>query len=213
MLLQTNSYVVPKDRRSEHARLVRRFRQVLARLGCDQFEVYEQAGSNWGAGETSGRFVQIMRFRDRRHQQEVQQAERSDRSAQGLIQEFCDLINFPYQQQQGLFAVGYYTSVLPVAPGRPTGEAPPPPPPQAQPSEQQAAPAQPTSLSGLASPEAPHAPEAASDSGLSALEGLPVENLPDEAAPANGELGEARGDVSSAHADERPAGRPQPFRG
>lgn len=210
MLLQTNSYVVPKDRRSEHARLVRRFRQVLARLGCDQFEVYEQSGSNWGPGESSGRFVQIMRFRDRRHQQEVQQAERSDRAAQGLIQEFCDLINFPYQQQQGLFAVGYYTSVLPVAPGRSTGEAAQP---HAQPSEQQAAPTQPTSLSGLASAEAPPAPEAASDSGLSALEDLPVENLPDEAAPANGELGDAGGDTSTAHADERPAGRPQPFRG
>src|SRR5690348_10596617 len=29
MLLQTNSYVVPKEKRSEHARLLRRFKQVL----------------------------------------------------------------------------------------------------------------------------------------------------------------------------------------
>jgi len=119
MLLQTNSYVVPKDRRAEHARLLRRFRQTLARLGCDQFEVYEQAGQNWGTGDTSGRFVQIMKFRDRRHQLAVQAAERSDPQAQQLIAEFCELINFPYQQENGLFAVGFYNSVLPIGPARP----------------------------------------------------------------------------------------------
>ena len=67
MLLQTNSYIVPKEKRVEHARLLRRFRQALARVGCDHFEVYEQVGSNW-TGETTGRFVQIMRFRDKQHQ-------------------------------------------------------------------------------------------------------------------------------------------------
>lgn len=112
MLMQTNSYIVPKDRRPEHARLLRRFRQTLQRLGCDHFEVYEQVGQNWSAGETTSRFVQIMRFRDRKHQQAVQAAERSDPSAQQLIAEFCELINFPYQQQQGLFAVGFYTSFM-----------------------------------------------------------------------------------------------------
>ena len=122
MLLQTNSYFVPKDRRMEHARLLRRFRQALARIGCDHFEVYEQVGSNWSVGESTGRFVQIMRFRDRKHQQAVQAAERSDPGAQSLIKEFCDLINFPYQQQQGLFAIGFYTSVLPVAPLRVAGD-------------------------------------------------------------------------------------------
>lgn len=115
MLLQTNSYIVPKEKRTEHARLLRRFRQLLERLGCDHFEVYEQVGSNWSGGETTGRFVQIMRFRDRKQQLAIQAAERSDPHAQQLIQEFCQLINFPYQQQQGLFAVGFYTSVLPVA--------------------------------------------------------------------------------------------------
>ena len=118
MLLQTNSYVVPKEKRAEHARLVRKFRQTLARLGCDQFDVFEQVGPNWSGGETTGRFVQMMRFRDRKHQVAVQTAEKQDKAAQQLIQEFCDLINFPYQQQQGLFAVGYYQSVLPVAPMR-----------------------------------------------------------------------------------------------
>jgi hypothetical protein len=118
MLLQTNSYVVPKDKRSEHSRLLRKFRQTLSRIGCDHFEVYEQVGANWSNGETTGRFVQIMRFRDRKHQVAVQSAERTDPAAQQLIQEFCQLINFPYQQQQGLFAVGFYTSALPVAPAR-----------------------------------------------------------------------------------------------
>src|SRR5688500_4385834 len=113
MLLQTNSYVVPKDKRAEHARLVRRFRQTLARLGCDHFEVYEQVGANWSGSEATGRYVHIMRFRDRKHQLAVQQAERTDPGAQALINEFCELINFPYQQQHGLFAVGFYTSALP----------------------------------------------------------------------------------------------------
>jgi hypothetical protein len=116
MLLQTNSYIVPKEKRAEHARLLLRFRQTLARLGCDHFEVYEQVGSNWAGGETTGRFVQIMRFRDRKQQQAMQAAERTDPQAQALIKEFCDLINFPYQQQQGLFAVGFYHSALAVAP-------------------------------------------------------------------------------------------------
>jgi hypothetical protein len=127
MLLQTNSYIVPKEKRAEHARLMRRFRQVLNRLGCDNFEVYEQVGANWSNTQTSGRFVQIMRFRDRKHQLAVQGAERTDPSAQELIAEFCDLVNYPYQQQQGQFAVGFYSSVLPVAPARPPrrpGEAP-----------------------------------------------------------------------------------------
>lgn len=118
MLLQTNSYIVPKDKRAEHSRLLARFRQTLARLGCDHFEAYEQVGTNWAGGESTGRFVQIMRFRDRQHQQQVHAAERSDTGAQSLIKEFCDLINLPYQQQQGLFAMGYYTSVLAVAPTR-----------------------------------------------------------------------------------------------
>jgi len=121
MLLQSNSYVVPKEKRAEHARLVRRFRQTLNRLGCDQFDVFEQVGPNWSTGETTGRFVQMMRFRDRRHQLAVQNAERQDPTTQQLIAEFCELINFPYQQQQGLFAVGFYQSVLPVSPARPGG--------------------------------------------------------------------------------------------
>src|SRR4051794_34659290 len=99
MLLQTNSYVVPKEKRSEHARLLRRFKQVLHKLGCDNFEVYEQVGTNWTSDQSSGRFVQIMRFRDRKQQISLQAAERDDPMAQAVIAEFCELINFPYQQQ------------------------------------------------------------------------------------------------------------------
>jgi hypothetical protein len=49
----------------------------------------------------------------------VQSAERTDPTAQRLIAEFCDIINFPYQQQHGLFAVGFYTGALPAGPARP----------------------------------------------------------------------------------------------
>jgi hypothetical protein len=115
MLLQTNSYIVPKEKRSEHARLMRRFRQTLLRLGLDHFEVYEQVGANWSSAESVSRFVQILRFVDRKHQLSVQAAERVDPTAQAVIAEFCDLINFPYQQEKGLFAVGFYNSVFPVA--------------------------------------------------------------------------------------------------
>ncbi|HEX8342137.1 MAG TPA: hypothetical protein VF624_14630 [Tepidisphaeraceae bacterium] len=112
MLLQTNSYIVPKEKRAEHKHLMQRFRQVLAKIGCDHFEVFEQVGANWAGGETSGRFVQLMKFRDRKHCQSVQQSERSDPAAQALVRDFCELINFPYQEQQGLFAHGYYNAVI-----------------------------------------------------------------------------------------------------
>src|SRR5712691_2314035 len=118
MLLQTNSYIVPKDRRAEHGRLMRRFRQVLARLGCDMLEVYEQVGTNWQGGEDNRRCVQIIRFRDRKHQSAVQAAERNDAAAQALIAEFCELVNLPYQQQQGYFTTAFFNSVLPTAPTR-----------------------------------------------------------------------------------------------
>jgi len=123
MLLQTNSYVVPREKRVEHARLLRRFRQTLLRLGCDHFEVYEQTGPNWSSGDNSGRFVQIMRFRDRKQQLSVQNAERADPAAQALLREFCDLINLPYQQQQGYFAVGFYTSFMRMPEVRPHADS------------------------------------------------------------------------------------------
>ncbi len=112
MLLQTNSYVVPQEKRAAHNHLMQRFRQVLMKIGCDHFEVYEQVGANWAAGETSGRYVQMMRFRDRKHQQAVQLTERSHPEAQALVREFCELINFPYQEAQGLFAHGYYNAII-----------------------------------------------------------------------------------------------------
>jgi hypothetical protein len=111
MLLQTNSYSVPREKVEEHARLMRRFKQTLHKLGCDQFEVYEQTAPGWAPGE-SGRCVQLMRFRDRKHQQQVQALERTDPIAQAVIAEFCELLNVPYQQQQGFFAAGFYQAVV-----------------------------------------------------------------------------------------------------
>src|SRR5687768_16439862 len=127
MLLQTNSYIVPKERRAEHARLMKRFPQILHPIGGGDFAVYEQVGNNWSSGSATGRFVQIMRFRDLKHQLAVQNLERTDPTAQELIAEFCELVNYPYQQQNGLFAVGFYTNVLPIAPGRSAAPAEQPP--------------------------------------------------------------------------------------
>jgi hypothetical protein len=127
MLLQTNSYIVPKDKRAQHERLMRRFRQALQRIGCEHFEVYEQVGPSWGAVRNGGRFVQILRFRDRQHQLAVQAAEKSDPAAQEIIREFCALLEMPHQQEKGLFAIGYYNGLIssdPMAIWKVTGEAP-----------------------------------------------------------------------------------------
>jgi hypothetical protein len=110
MHFQINSYLVPRDKREEHSRLMRRFRQELARLGCDQFEVIEEAESNWAPVKGDGRVMQIMTFRDRAHHQAVQEAERTDAPSQELIREFCELIDVAVQKEKGLLTVSYYTS-------------------------------------------------------------------------------------------------------
>jgi hypothetical protein len=50
-----------------------------------------------------------MRFRDRQHHLQIQEAEKSDPGVQQLINDFCELIDLPSQQGQGLFAMGYYS--------------------------------------------------------------------------------------------------------
>lgn len=110
MLLQTNSYFVPKEKRTEHARLVKRFRALMLKLGCEDFDVCEQTGPNW-TSELHGRFVQLMRFRDEAHQRAVREAEQSDASAQDLVREFCELVDYGYQQQQGMATTAYYRSL------------------------------------------------------------------------------------------------------
>ena len=122
MLLQTNSYIVPTDQRAAHNKLMKRFRQVLARIGCDHFEVFEQVGANWTGPDAKGRFVQLMKFRDRKHCLAVQSAEREDPAAQALVRAFCEMVNLPYQAEQGLFAHGYYQSVT--DPIRPRSDTP-----------------------------------------------------------------------------------------
>lgn len=126
MLLQTNSYVVPKDKRQEHERLVRRIRQTLLRIGCDQFEVYEQVSANWAPIKGGARFIQIMRFRDRQHHHEIQQAEKNDPAIQELINEFMQLIDLPAQQAEGDFAMGHYSRISAPPPQElaPTEQAP-----------------------------------------------------------------------------------------
>jgi len=112
MLLQTNSYVVPSNKRQEHERIIRRIRQALLRVGCDQFEVYEQVGGNWAPLKGGGiRFIQIMRFHDRQHHHQIQEAEKNDSAVQQLINEFMALIDLPEQQTQGQFAMGHYSRI------------------------------------------------------------------------------------------------------
>ena len=127
MLLQTNSYLVPVEKRDDHLALMTRFSQILNRLGCDRVNIVEQMGPEWTPGEV-GRCVQLMQFRDRKHQQQVQQAEQSDPEAQAVIAEFVALLDIPYQQDQGYFATGYYESILPdvtPAPGHAPAHHPP----------------------------------------------------------------------------------------
>lgn len=111
MLLQTNSYFVPKDKRTEHARLMHRFRALMARLGCDQFDVCEQSGPDWNS-ERGGRFVQLMKFRDSAHQKSVRDAEQSDVGAQDLVREFCELVDYALQQQQGMATTAFYRGIF-----------------------------------------------------------------------------------------------------
>jgi hypothetical protein len=111
MLLQTNSYLVPHEKRDEHTQLMRRFRQLMLQLGCDHFEVHEQVDANWNQPGT-GRFVQILRFHDRRHYRAVRAAEQQSALAQELIREFCMLVDLPGQQAQGSFTNQHYRQVL-----------------------------------------------------------------------------------------------------
>lgn len=213
MLLQTNSYIVPREKRSEHARLLRKFRHTLLRLGCDHFEVYEQVGANWSGNEATGRFVQIMRFRDRKHQQQIQAAERQDPVAQQLIAEFCALINFPYQQQQGLFAVGFYRSALPIASPRNASDVAQHPTEGAaqDAAEGGAAPAEAAAETGVAADAPPAAEPVDHDGGASLLD-LPSGPVGEGAATLDGltfDDSEETG-AEEPRPDDAPETQPQP---
>lgn len=132
MLMQTNSYFVPAEKRTEHERIMRRFREILRRLGCDNFEVYELNGSSFSASDGAGRFLQVMKFRDRHHHHTVRDAERHDQQAQDLIREFCDLVDYSYQHDQGLATIHYYTPMS-GSEGDPTNIPPGPSKPPAKP--------------------------------------------------------------------------------
>lgn len=111
MLLQTNSYIVPKDKRTEHARLIKRFKQIMSRYGCDDFEVYEMAGPGWST-EVGGRFIQIMKFRDKEHAKQIQEMEKNDATAQELVRDFMEMINFSYQHSAGHATTAFYISLV-----------------------------------------------------------------------------------------------------
>lgn len=131
MLMQTNAYNVPADRRDRHERLMRKFADAFRRIGAS-FEVYEQVGSTFNpADESTGRFVQVMRFRDRHHLHLVRQFEESDPTAQAMIAEFCELVDIASQQQRGAFLPGYYFGLV----GRPDTDLPEASPPSLMPDD------------------------------------------------------------------------------
>lgn len=113
MLLQTNAYSLPRDKKDQHARLVKRFEDCFRRLGAS-FEVYQQvdAGFKDQADQNSLRFVQLMKFKDEKHLASVRAAEVSDAACTQLIKDFCELIDYSGQVQSGLFLPGYYASVV-----------------------------------------------------------------------------------------------------
>ena len=146
MLLQTNSYLVPRDRRAEHARLMRRFDVCFERLGSD-FTVFEQVGPGFAPNDpqaSATRFVQMMRFRDAEHHRQVQEAEAADDVARRLIADFCRLIDLDSQQRQGLYAGGFYNADFdperPHPPAREGSRTPAQAPPHGQPRPEEARP-------------------------------------------------------------------------
>lgn len=110
MLLQTNSYLVPREHRTEHARLVKQFKAVMTRLGCESFNVYEQVRSFSGL-EGTGRFVQVIAFRDAAHQKAHRDKEQADPTAQDLIRQFVELLDFEGQLRRGEATVTCYAGL------------------------------------------------------------------------------------------------------
>ena len=80
--------------------------------------MYEQVGANWGGATPPAASCRSCVSAIAAISSAVQNAERNDPAAQQLIAEFCELINYPYQQQQQQFVVGFYASALPIAPLR-----------------------------------------------------------------------------------------------
>ena len=103
MLLQTNSYIVPADRRADHARLIRKFRQALSRIGCDQFEVYEQVGPNWSPGAMREICPESCAFATASINKPCRRLKETIQDRSKSSPNFATLINFPYQQQARLF--------------------------------------------------------------------------------------------------------------
>lgn len=86
---------------------------AMRRIGAN-VEVYEQVGPAFSpAEEATGRYVQVIRFRDRRHLVAVQAAEKSDPVLQSIIAEFVVLVDLAGQQAAGTYLPGYYSAVTP----------------------------------------------------------------------------------------------------
>ena len=116
MLLQTNSYLVPRDRLAAHDELMARFRRCFERLGvrAGQFEVYRQTSDDFAEDRSipAVRCVQMMRFATTDEHEQVRNREFDDPEAQSLIIELSRLVDLPAQQRSGHFGGGFYSDRL-----------------------------------------------------------------------------------------------------
>jgi hypothetical protein len=138
MLLQTNSYLVPRDRIRAHDDLMRRFRSCFSRLGLEtqQFEVLRETGPEFSTPRTSAvRHVQVVRFRDKDQYDLIHDAEAADPEAQELVAEFARLVELEAQQRRGHFVGTYYVQSDLSAKPQPTLPAHEPTPPAHEPAD------------------------------------------------------------------------------
>ncbi len=115
MLLQTNSYLVPRDRMAAHDELMRRFAACFARLGVAEgaFELFRQTSAEYrpDTAAAAQRVTQILRFDDRKQQEAVHEAEAHDAEAAALVGELRKLVDLDEQAARGHFTSSYYASV------------------------------------------------------------------------------------------------------
>lgn len=114
MIVLTHAYLVAPDRLDDHGRLFRRLREAAARLG-EELELLQELSPDLAPPDSTSlkpvRFVQIARFKDRAHLQQLQAAERGDATLQALLSELIALLDLPSQRQRGTYVSGYYVTV------------------------------------------------------------------------------------------------------
>ncbi|MEM7808642.1 MAG: hypothetical protein AAF561_11060 [Planctomycetota bacterium] len=126
MLLQTNSYLVPRHRLREHDDLMRQFVACFRRLGVADgaFEVFQSLDHEYRQHDNQPhqRITQILRFRDHDQQQAVHRAEASDPEAAELVEKLRRLVDLDEQAARKQFTSNYYGQII--LTGSPQASAP-----------------------------------------------------------------------------------------